>query len=154
MVGISALGDLTHLQLSGDLNIVDGELQIIEDTTDDNILFVGDVDQSADASGTTTYNNYDVGVDSFNNENAVLRVTGESNGYNLTGFANGYDGRIFYFYNAQGNNVTFFNLNPGSNPENQIITSSGANEGINGEGVAEFIYDGVQQKWILINLRS
>jgi len=154
LVGISATGDLTHLQLSEELNIVDGELQVIEDSTDDNILFVGEVDQSADAATTVIYNNYDIGIDSYNNENAVLRITGESNGYNMTGFANGYDGRIFYLYNAQGNNVTFFNLNANSSPENQIITGSGSNEGINGEGVAEFIYDGVQEKWILVNIRS
>ena len=154
IVGITSVGDLTHIKLSEDINLEDGELTVVEDSTDDNILFVGTIDQSADASTTVIYNDYEIGVNSFNQENAVLRISGESNGYNLTGFANGYDGRIFYLYNAQGNNVTFFNLNPGSSPENQIITGSGSNEGINGEGVAEFIYDGNLEKWILINIRS
>ena len=90
----------------------------------------------------------------INIDKTVIRVTGETSGYTITGFSDGFDGRIIYYYNSQSHNVTFFDLNSGSDPKNQILTGSGANEGISAEGVAEFIYDGGLEKWILINIRS
>lgn len=155
LVGITALGNLTEVQLAEEFHIVDGEIGLtVLDTTDDNIFYVGDIDQSATANENSAYHNYNLALNEENDDNTVIRISGETSGYTVTGFDQGYEGRIFYLYNAQNNNVTFTNLDANSLSQNQILTGSGANVGISGEGVAEFIYDSFLQKWILINIRS
>lgn len=153
LVGVTPAGAVRELALGDSFIIEYGELKTNE-IIDENLFLVGGVDQSGTAASTTDYNDYDIGVDDFNSNNTIVRIFGETAGYNVTGFANGYDGRIFYFYNAQNNNVTFYDKDVRSAPENQIVTGSGSNVGISGEGVAEFIYDGLMRKWILINVRN
>lgn len=153
LVGVIPSGGVKEFELGDTFNITEGTLEVIP-AVDPNIFLIGDIDQSTTASTTSQYNNYDIGLSSTNIDRTVIRVLGETNGYSITGFSNGFDGRIIYYYNAQSNNVTFFDMNSDSDPKNQIFTGSGANEGISAEGVAEFIYDGTMEKWILINLRS
>jgi hypothetical protein len=153
LVGIMAGGEVKEIALGATFDITDGTLTITP-ALDQNILLIGDVDQSPTASSKTQYDNFDIGVANSNQDRTIIRITGETSGYNVTGFTDGIDGRIIYYYNAQNNNVTFLNLNAGSAVKNQIITGSGSNEGISGEGVGEFIYDGTLGKWILINIRA
>jgi len=153
LVGVLPDGGVKEFELGDTFNINTGTL-VVTPAVDPNIFLIGDVDQSPTASAISQYDNYDIGVADSNIDKAVIRVSGETSGYSVTGFADGYDGRIIYFYNAQNNNVTFFDVHAGSDAKNQILTGSGANEGISAEGVAEFIYDGSLEKWILINLRS
>ena len=153
IVGVESSGLVKEFPLNDDFGIVDGELTVVEEY-DLNIYLVGDVDQSPVAATTSEYNNFDLGLGYTNDNNTIIRITGETAGYTVTGFLDGYEGRVIYFYNAQNNNVTFMNLDSGSDPENQIITTTGGNEGISNQGVAEFIYDSSLQKWILINIRS
>ena len=153
LVGVLPDGGVKEFELGDTFNINSGTL-VVTPAVDPNVFLIGDVDQSPTAATISQYNNYDIGVADLNMDKAVIRVSGETNGYSITGFADGYDGRIIYFYNAQSVNVTFYDVNSGSDPKNQIITGSGSNEGISAEGVAEFIYDGSLEKWILINLRS
>jgi len=153
LVGVMAGGDVKEIALGETFNITNGTLTVTP-ALDPNILKIGDIDQSSEASSKTQYDDFDIGVANTNQDRAIIRITGETSGYNVTGFTGGTDGRIIYYYNAQGNNVTFFNLNVGSAAKNQIITGSGSNEGISGEGVGEFIYDGTLGKWILINIRA
>ena len=153
LVGVIPDGAVKEFKLGNTFNINAGTLEVTP-AIDPNIFLIGDIDQSPTAPTTTQYNDYDIGVANINIDKTVIRVTGETNGYSITGFSDGYNGRIIYYYNSQSHNVTFFDLNSGSNPKNQILTGSGSNEGISAEGVAEFIYDGSLEKWILINIRS
>lgn len=153
LVGVIPNGGVKEFELGDTFNISDGTLEVTP-AVDPNIFLIGDLDQSPTAPTTTQYDNYDIGVANINIDKAILRVSGETSGYTVTGFNDGYEGRIIYYYNSQIHNVTFFDLNSGSDPKNQILTGSGANEGISGEGVAEFIYDGNIEKWILKNIRS
>lgn len=153
LVGVIPNGSVKEFELGDTFNISNGTLEVTP-AVGPNIFLIGDFDQSLTAPTTTQYDNYDIGVTNINIDKTVIRVTGETGGYNITGFSDGFDGRIIYYYNAQIHNLTFFNMNPASDPKNQIITGSGANEGISGEGVAEFIYDGTLEKWILINIRA
>ena len=153
LIGVVSNGEVKEMDMGNTFHITNNTLNVTP-SIDPNVYLVGDVDQSQEAYSTSQYNNYDIGLNRANRSKTIIRFTGETNGYNVTGFSDGYDGRIIYFYNSQDNNVTFFDNNPASDDENQIITGSGSNEGLNGEGVAEFIYDGVIKKWILINIRS
>ena len=152
LVAVTATGAVKEFALSDNFVIVGGSLEV-DEAIDENVFLVGNVDQSG-TSGMGNYDNYDIGIQQANASNTIIRITGETSGYNVTGFQNGYHGRIFYFYNAQSANVTFKNRNNASDFENQIHTGSGGNVGISGQGVAEFIYDGDIQKWILINVRN
>ena len=153
LVGVVPNGSVKEFELGQTFNIESGTLEVIP-SVDPNVFLIGDVDQSPTASTISQYDNYDIGVSDANIDKAIIRVSGETNGYTVTGFADGYDGRIIYFYNAQEINVTFFDLHSDSDTKNQILTGSGGNEAINSKGVAEFIYDGSLEKWILINLRT
>jgi hypothetical protein len=152
LVGIISNGEVKEFELGNSFNITTGTLTVIP-PIDSNIFLIGDVDQFLTAPTTDQYDNYDIGLANINIDKTIIRVFGETNGYSVTGFTDGFDGRIIYYYNSQNNNVTFFDLNLGSDAKNQIITGSGANEGTTGEGVAQFIYDGSLEKWILINIR-
>ncbi|MBZ0328254.1 MAG: hypothetical protein K8F54_11650 [Altibacter sp.] len=152
LVGVVQNGGTREFELGTTFNITNGTLEVTE-SVDPNIFLIGDVDQSITAS-VNQYNNYDIGLGDVNQDKTVIRFTGETSGYVVTGFAGGYDGRIIYFYNSQFQSVTFYNLNAASDSENKIITGSGANIGINNVGVAEFIYDGAIEKWILVNVRG
>jgi len=152
LVGIVENGGTREIVLGDTFDITNGTLEVTE-TDDPNILIIGDVDQSLTAP-INQYDNYDIGLGDVNQDKAVIRFTGETAGYTVTGFSGGYDGRILYFYNAQNHSVTFNNLNASSDSENQIITGSGSNVGINNIGAAEFIYDASIQKWILVNIRG
>lgn len=153
MVGVSSTGNVKEYPLSDTFDIVDGTITVVEHV-DTNVFLVGTFDQTPLAPTTSWYHDFDLNLDGVNELNTVIRITGETNGYGVSGFSDGYDGRVIYFNNAQNHNVTFTNLDPGSDPENQILTSSGANEGISNMGVAEFIYDAFLQKWIMVNIRS
>jgi hypothetical protein len=152
LVAVTATGAVKEFALGANFLIVDGTL-VVDEALDENIFLVGDVDQSGTPS-LGQYDNYDIGIQQANASNTIIRVTGETSGYNVTGFQNGYHGRIFYFYNAQSVNATFMNRDNASDFANQIHTGSGGNVNIVGQGVAEFIYDGDIQKWILINVRN
>jgi hypothetical protein len=152
LVGVIQNGGTREFELGTTFTISNGTLEVTE-SVDPNIFLIGDVDQSITAS-VNQYNNYDIGLGDVNQDKTVIRFTGETSGYTVTGFSGGYDGRIIYFYNSQFQSVTFFNLNSASDANNRIITGSGANIGINNVGVAEFIYDGSIEKWILVNIRG
>lgn len=153
LVGTDSLGDILEFPLVNGFDIVNDTLTV-SSILNSNIVLVGDFDQSPMADTVYSWNNIDLGLRDINAYNTVIRVKGETAGYEVTGFTNGFKGRIIYFYNSQTHNMTFKNLSSASNPENQIITGTGGDESINAEGVAEFIYDTVLQKWILINIRT
>jgi hypothetical protein len=152
LLGLSLNGMAKEYPLSPEFTFTDGVLEI-SPSLEDNQILVGSHDQSTDGNTTGIYHNYDIGLSDSNAENGIIRLTGETTGYTITGFADGVPGRTIYIYNAQNVNVTFMHLNTGSNPENQLILE-GASENINAQGVAEFVYDGFLEKWVLINLRS
>ncbi len=153
LVGTDASGDILEFPLSNGFDIVNDTLTVSV-IDDNNIILVGDFDQSPTAEINYSWNNMDLGLRDYNAYNTVIRIKGETAGYEVTGFADGYKGRIIYFYNAQTHNMTFKNLSSSSDSENQIITGTGGDESINAEGVAEFIYDTILLKWILINIRG
>lgn len=152
LIGVTPTGAVREFALGDNFTIIDGTIEV-DETIEENIFLVGDVDQTGTANS-GQYDNYEIGIQNSNASNTIIRFTGETSGYTVTGFANGYHGRIFYLYNAQNVNVVFNDKNNASAAENQIITGSGANVGIANQGVAEFIYDGGIEKWILINVRN
>ena len=153
LVGVVTNGGVKEFELGDTFNITSGTLEVTP-AVDPNVFLIGDVNQADMAQTTSQYDNFDMSLNETNIDKMILRISGETSGYSVTGFSDGYDGRIIYYYNSQNVNVTFFDNHSGSNAQNQIITGSGANEAISSQGVAEFIYDGSLEKWILINLRS
>ncbi|MCC4214593.1 hypothetical protein [Leeuwenhoekiella parthenopeia] len=151
LVGLNNTGFAREFPLGDDFVIIDGIIQV--DESDGNIFYIGDVNQSATAT-TTQYDNYNLGLATVNEQNTVIRLSGSSVNYDISGFANGFDGRVLYVLNAQNNNVTFFPEDAGSLPENRIQTLDGNNTELQGRGIAEFIYSGVLQRWVMINVRG
>jgi len=153
LIATSTSGDVFEYPLSAGFDIVNDTL-VVTDIIDSNILLVGYFDQSPTADIIDSWDNMDLGLTSYNEYNTIIHVSGETAGYDVTGFISGITGRVFYFYNAQSHNMTFKNLSSSSDSQNQILTGTGGDESIAAEGVAEFIYDPTLQKWILINIRS
>lgn len=153
LIGANSSGDIIEFPLVNGFQIVDNTLTLASSEIK-NLIKVGTYDQSPLAPTISSWDNFDLGLVDSNASNSVIRIIGETGSYHVTGFQGGQHGRILYYYNAQQHNVTFKNLDSLSDPENQIITGAIGDESIVAEGMAEFLYDGSVQKWVLINIRT
>ena len=94
--------------------------------------------------GTTTEVN-DIDI----SDNAFFRMTNASQGSDVTGFANGENGRVIIIINQSGKNITFQEEDYRSLNANQLILGV-ANKTIGVNQSITFIYSGTLQKWVLM----
>ena len=82
---------------------------------------------------------------------SVVRVTGPTGAFSITGFASGTDGQRLTVYNTTAQTMTITN-DATSTAANRILTLTGANVVLKGDGpsAANFIYDGSGSRWILV----
>lgn len=80
-----------------------------------------------------------------------IRITGPTGAYNIGGFANGFDGRKLYLFNAVAQTLTINNGDAGSNAANRIQTNTGGNVVLAAasNSWAQFTYDSTLSLWIL-----
>ena len=58
----------------------------------------------------------------------------------ITGFANPFDGKRLTIVNTSGKNTTLFHLHTGSSTANRIVSPTGANIAVTGDGAFELVY--------------
>jgi len=80
----------------------------------------------------------------------VMRASSDGN-YNVTGFANGVDGRFFHFINVGSNVLNLKHEDAGSDAANRIITCDGADLSLTQSGSALLWYDGATQRWRVLS---
>jgi hypothetical protein len=111
------------------------------------LVSAGDLHLQADAyapSGGTKNN-----VSTFRTSHLEADPSGN---ITITGFADGYNGKVLFFINKSSNNVTFNHLDTGSNLTNRIRTSNAAAQTITGIGFALFLYSG--SRWNLVAIAT
>jgi hypothetical protein len=82
-----------------------------------------------------------------------LRITGPTAAFTIHGFAGGFDGKLLTVYNSTAQNMTIANQSgTEGTAANRIITCTGADVATVGVGVTQFVYSGIDTRWILTNL--
>lgn len=94
-------------------------------------------------TSTSPISNFGIGATSF------VTVTGQLGDWSITGIANGFDGKILRIYNNTTFNMTLQNESATSIAANRIVTGTGANASIAGEGIITLIYSGNKQRWVI-----
>jgi len=98
----------------------------------------------------TTNNNVDFTGGS--NTSSFVRVASSiSDNVEITGFAGGFSGKILKVYNATGQGLRIKNENTSSNAANRIKTSTAADLMISPGVTFEFVYSGVDTRWIVVS---
>lgn len=94
-----------------------------------------------------------------NNNNLVIdraglvRITGPTAAFTITGIAGGYAGRKVTIYNSTGQNMSFTDEDANSTAANRIRTMIGLAETSVGESTATLEYDATAARWVLTGLR-
>lgn len=91
-------------------------------------------------------NDLDIGINNF------IKVAGPSAAFSVTGFQNGFDGRVLYLYNSVSQTMTVENEDSGSTAANRILTLTGADVTLRTTlpSFATLIYDAASSRWILV----
>jgi hypothetical protein len=90
-------------------------------------------------------NDIDIGT-----EYGFFRITAPTQAFDLTGFTNGYNGKLLMLVNLSSQTMTIKN-NTGSAPANCIMTRGGVDVVIqNNQGSAWFVYNGTNQRWVFM----
>ncbi len=92
---------------------------------------------------TTTINNITI------SENAFFTFTNASANTDVTGFANGEDGRMLIIVNHSGKNLTFQDEDPGSLANNRFSLGV-ANKTISNHQSIMFVYSADVNRWVLL----
>ena len=157
VVGIDNTGLLGEIDLGDDFGIVNNQLTIINDSGAD-LLNIEDLSVTTNVlSSGNIYHDFNIALDGVHQLTPIVRLNDVSGNYSISGFEGGIDGKHIYVLNESEVNVTFLDKSNGataSKIENQIVLPNGSSMGLSGKGVAEFIYDGTIDKWLLVNLRD
>ena len=98
-------------------------------------------------------NDIDLGLDDANAYKTVVRFTGQTNSFDITGIQGGIEGRHILLLNPANVNMGVINDSNLSANGNRITTyGSGPSEATSGQGAIEMVYDGT--RWVVLNLRN
>tara|TARA_R110000824_G_scaffold15193_10_gene64100 strand:+ start:811 stop:1407 length:597 start_codon:yes stop_codon:yes gene_type:complete len=100
----------------------------------------------------TSFNNLDLGLGSGNEYKTVIRFTGQTKSFNVTGIIGGIAGRHIILLNPTNVNMGLEDESNRSTSTNRIHTYGSGTESTSGQGAVELFYDGT--RWILLNLRN
>ena len=102
----------------------------------------------------TQFHNIDLDLDADNLYKVVIRLTGATSSYEFTGIQGGSDGRHIVLLNVTTENFKLVHEDSNSLPENRIWTLGNSFEATSGMGAMELVYDGVLERWLIINVRN
>lgn len=156
LVGADDLGNLTILNLDGNLTLENNKLELGR-----SIFYgIGDMDLSGltTASGNLAHNiDLQLGVGETNEGVTVVNLILLSSNIKITGIQDGIDGQHLFVYNSNTNNIVFLDESDakslGSLAQNRIKVLA-SSETLAGEGCVELIYDGNNQRWVLISIHD
>lgn len=79
----------------------------------------------------------------------IIRITGPSGAFGITGFAGGIDGQTIVVMNTTAQNMTIYNANAGSSTANRILCNTGADIVTTGAGAVTMTYSAADSRWIV-----
>ena len=155
LVGADDKGTLTALPFSNQIRIINNKIELVS-SSEYRIGAKSLASYMTPGSGNLRIDNLnlDLGAGQVNEGKTVIHITGYDRNIRITGFTNGEDGMHLYFYATPSHNVTFVNLSNTSLAQNRINALASPGDALIQGGVAEFIYDGKSQKWILLSLQN
>ena len=104
-------------------------------------------------SPNTQFNNLDLGLAGDYSYKTVIRFTGQTNSFQISGITGGFAGKHIILVNPSASNMKLLDNSNGSISENRILSyGPGPAETISGQGAIELVYDGYQ--WIVLNVRE
>lgn len=149
ILGRDDKGTVATIQLGTNVNITNNTL-ISSGSSDYGIINHGIV---ATTPG-TQFDNIDLDLNGANTYAVVFRLTGASSSFEFTGIEGGTDGRHIVLLNVTVENFKLIHEDSSSDPENRIWTLGNSFEATSGRGAMELVYDGVLERWLIINVRN
>ena len=150
IMGSDANGTLNEVTIGQNLVLTGGTL----DAAGANQYYIATKVLTTTSSG-HQFHNMDLQLDGTNNSMAVIRLTGATNSFKITGITGGTDGRHILLLNVMPEHMSIMDEHTGSVATNRIRTfGTGSFEKTANEGTVELVYDGVLQRWIILNFRS
>lgn len=148
VMGIDATGTLNKMDVGGALEIHNNTL-IASGT---GYYSVVDIAISTPTPN-TRIDNIDLALDAANAYKTVIRFTGQTQSFDITGIQGGIEGRHIVLLNSASVNMGVINNSNQSLATNRIVTyGSGPSEATSGQGAIEMVYDGT--RWVVLNLRN
>ncbi|MAL61222.1 MAG: hypothetical protein CMC14_14370 [Flavobacteriaceae bacterium] len=102
----------------------------------------------------TKIHNIDLDLGGTNAFKTVFRLTGANASFTITGIDGGTDGRHVLLLNITTSNMTLDHENVQSTASNRINTLGTPSEATSGQGAIELVYDGVLNRWLILNVRN
>ena len=84
----------------------------------------------------------------------IIRLTGPTAAFTITGIASGTAGQRIYLYNTVAQNMSITHEDANSAAANRIRTMDGLTHTTAGEGAAMLVYDGNAARWVLVHLEG
>ena len=104
-------------------------------------------------SPNTQFNNLDIGLVGDYSYKTVIRFTGQTNSFQISGITGGFAGKHIILVNPSESNMKLLDDSNDSSAENRILSyGPGPAETLSGQGAIELVYDGYQ--WIVLNVRE
>ena len=149
IMGADAHGTLNEVVVGDNLELNSGTLNATGSTK----YFVKTLTFPTTSSG-QQFHNVNLDLNGANKDKTVFRIAGSSHGFEFTGLSGGTDGKHIVLVNVSSNNFKLPNESTASSAQNRILTLAGVFEQTSGQGVAELVYDGTLQRWIIFNFRN
>ena len=149
VVGTDANGTINEIVVGDNLEMIGGSLNATGSTK----YFVQTLPFPTTSSG-HQFHNVSLDLNGFNKDKTVFRISGAMHGFEFTGISGGTDGKHIVLVNVSAENFKLPNEHTGSIAQNRILTLAGGFEQTAGQGVAELVYDGSLQRWIIFNFRN
>ncbi|MBW2938118.1 hypothetical protein KXJ69_08365 [Aureisphaera sp. CAU 1614] len=149
VIGVDSNGTVTQVGVGSNLSLDSGVLN----ASGSNKYLVRLVPTVTLSSG-HKFNNLNLDLNGVNKDIVVFRLTGSSHNFEVTGIQGGTDGKHIILLNVSANNFRLSDESSDSLAINRIITLAGSFEATSGQGSAELVYDGISQRWIILNFRN
>ena len=149
IMGTDGNGTLNGVNVGANLQLAGGTLE----ATGSNKYFVN-TETFITSSAGHRFHNVDLDLIGANQDIVVFRLSGMTHNFEFTGITGGTDGKHIILLNVTANNFKLTDESTGSLAANRIITLAGGFEATSGIGVAELVYDGTINRWIIINFRN
>ncbi len=149
LTGLDDNGTVNELAVGDNLKIESGRLN----ATGTNKYFVANIDVKTQSSN-QKFHNLDLDLQGANRSITAFRLINAEHNYEITGIKGGEDGRHILLINIPSVNMKIADGTSPSLDVNEITTLKGNFEATSGQGVAELVYDGTLQRWIVINFRD
>lgn len=139
---------LTTGTYSGTIGLLTGG--DISETSVSNVVHIAKMDLTLTSSTSLANSNSDV---NFGDVNTVVIRSGPTASFTINSIVGASDGRLLRIINKTAHNMTLSNLTGTST--NQIDTlNGGGGHTTTGPGAVTLVYDGTDQKWLLIHIKD